>query len=127
MGQTKPVFYFLAGPNGVGKSTLHKALVMARSIAAKTQTEHQRHFFCLRKRPFGGIHDRLRSGCPAQLQSEVVRGILLRAQSRHPSKDRADIQFSIAHEKAVIRVQGRNFQFGRLLSSVTGHWYFGLD
>jgi hypothetical protein len=41
------------------------------------------------------------SGSKADL-GQVLQG----AQSRHPSKDRADIQFSIAHEKAVIRIPG---------------------
>jgi ABC-type uncharacterized transport system ATPase subunit len=47
----KPVFFLLAGPNGAGKSTLYKVLVLAGTIVAKTQTEHQSHYFYLRKDP----------------------------------------------------------------------------
>jgi hypothetical protein len=51
---------------------------------------------------------------------ETVRGGLQRARSRHPSIDRVDIQFSIVHEKTVIRIPGLNFSFGRLLSRLGG-------
>jgi hypothetical protein len=89
LGQTKPiaqpqvpnksVFYLLAGPDGAGKSTLYKALVVAGTIAAETQTEHQSHCFYFRKRPGGAFHDSQLSGFLVQLQSEAVRRIPLRA------------------------------------------------
>ena len=61
------------------------------------------------QRPVAAGHDSQLTGYPIHRPSEAVRGGLQRARSLHPSEDRPDIQFSIAHEKEVIRIPGLNF------------------
>jgi hypothetical protein len=55
------------------------------------------------------IDDEIRDFFTSSQSSERLAQQQVCAQSRHPTKDNADIQFSIAHEKKVMRIPGLNF------------------
>ena len=82
---------------------LHKALEepLARILGIFTLT--------VGSRPKAGAHLSRLSGAPIQYRKEAVRGNPQGAHSCYPSKERADIQFPIGQEKAVIRIPGLNF------------------
>ena len=76
------------------------AMGLLKSAAQNPARFHSTGF----SRPKAGApHSRL-SGAPIQYRKEAVRGDPQGALSCHLTKDRAAIQFSTGHEKAVIQM-----------------------